>query len=87
MRQSIKSLHPQAIASAIEIDFGTANSSVALADRGQRELVSLNLSEETPLALLLVGDSGKFVVSRGKCTAVTLAQRVLIDVCLLAGLP
>jgi hypothetical chaperone protein len=39
MRQSTKSLHPQAIASAIGIDFGTTNSSVALADGGQIELV------------------------------------------------
>src|SRR5271168_2346772 len=39
MRQSTNFPHPQAIASAIGIDFGTTNSSVALADRGQIELV------------------------------------------------
>ncbi|WP_263354022.1 Hsp70 family protein [Acidicapsa acidisoli] len=39
MRQSTKSLHAQAIASPIGIDFGTTNSSVALARGGQIELV------------------------------------------------
>jgi hypothetical chaperone protein len=39
MRQSTKSSHPQANASAIGIDFGTTNSSVALARGGQIELV------------------------------------------------
>jgi len=39
MRQSTKSLHPQAIGPAIGIDFGTTNSSVALARGGQIDLV------------------------------------------------
>src|SRR5271156_4674506 len=53
----------------------------------QRNAKRLQLPGKTPFALLLVGDSCKFIGRCGEGTAVTVTRRIFVDIRLLAALP